>query len=161
MNRDTIGETILGAIVAAVAIGFLTFALTRAGQAEGPGGYPLIAHFNRVDGISVGSDVRLAGVKIGAVSGMSLDNSTYMAKLTLSIQPAVKIPEDSSAKISTDGLLGGAYVSLDAGGSDTTLPSNGEIESTQGSVDLLTTLVNAVSGMNNSSQTSGAEASEP
>jgi phospholipid/cholesterol/gamma-HCH transport system substrate-binding protein len=161
MMKDQVGETILGAIVAAVAIGFLVFALTRAGESEGGRGYPLIAHFNKIDGVNVGSDVRMAGVKIGAVSGVGLDSQTYLAKVTLSIQDAIKVPDDSSAKIATDGLLGGAYVSLEPGGSDTTLPSGGEIESTQGSVDLITVLSSALSNMNTSEEAGAATSVEP
>jgi phospholipid/cholesterol/gamma-HCH transport system substrate-binding protein len=160
MSKDQIGETILGAIVAVVAAGFLLFAVTRAGQAESATGYPLVAHFSKVDGVSVGSDVRLAGVKVGAVSGVSLDNATYRAKLQLSIDPKVKVPEDSAAKIQTDGLLGGAYVSLEAGGSDTPLKPGAEIEDTQGSIDLLTTLTSAMANMgaNGANGASGSNA---
>jgi phospholipid/cholesterol/gamma-HCH transport system substrate-binding protein len=159
MNKDTIGETVLGAIVALVAVGFLAFALTRAGQSEGSGGYPLLASFNKVDGVAVGSDVRMAGVKVGAVSAVALDNSTYLAKLTLSIDQSVKVPQDSSAKIATDGLLGGAYVSLEPGGDDAVLKPGGQIEQTQGSVDLITVLSSAISGMN-SNNDGGGQASE-
>ena len=155
MNRDQLGETILGAIVAAVAVGFLMFALTQSGHGEAGGGYQLIAKFNRADGVSVGSDVRLAGVKVGAVSGVTLDTSTFQAKLTLAVDPKVKLPENSAAKILTDGLLGGSYVSLEPGGSEAVLNSGAEIADTQGSVDLLTTLTSAISGMsaNNSNPT--------
>jgi phospholipid/cholesterol/gamma-HCH transport system substrate-binding protein len=154
MNKDTLAETIIGAIVVIVAVGFLGFALTRAGHAAESDGYALVAHFNKVDGVALGSDVRLAGVKVGTVSGVSLEPSTYMAKLTLAIAPSVKVPEDSAAKIASDGLLGGAYVSIEAGGSDTTLKPGAEISQTQGSVDLITVLSSALSGMNsNNSQT--------
>ncbi|HVY03142.1 MAG TPA: outer membrane lipid asymmetry maintenance protein MlaD [Caulobacterales bacterium] len=160
MNRDQLVETVLGAIVAAVAVGFLLFALTQSGRGETGGGYELIAKFNRADGISVGSDVRLAGVKVGAVSGVSLDTQTFQAKLDLAIDPKVKLPEDSAAKIMTDGLLGGAYVSLEPGGAEQVLNSGAEIADTQGSVDLLTTLTSAISGMsaNNSNPQSTAPA---
>jgi phospholipid/cholesterol/gamma-HCH transport system substrate-binding protein len=95
------------------------------------------------------------------VSGVGLDSQTYLAKVTLSIQDAIKVPDDSSAKIATDGLLGGAYVSLEPGGSDTTLPSGGEIESTQGSVDLITVLSSALSNMNTSEEAGAATSVEP
>ena len=147
MNRDTLAETIIGALVVLVAVGFLGYALTRSGHGAARDGYPLVAHFNKVDGVAVGSDVRLAGVKVGTVEAVSLEPSTYMAKLTLAISPSVSVPEDSAAKIATDGLLGGAYVSLEAGGSDKMLKHGGEIEQTQGAVDLLTVLSSAVSGM--------------
>lgn len=136
-QKEQAAETILGAIVAAVAIGFLAFAVTRAGSAEAAGGYEVVARFQRADGVAVGSDVRISGVKVGAVSKVALDPETYFARITMTVDPAVKLPDDSSAKVAADGLLGGAYVSLDAGGSETMLAPGGEILNTQGSIDLL------------------------
>lgn len=161
MNKDTIAETIIGALVVAVAVGFLGFALTRAGHAGERDGYELVAHFSKVDGVSVGSDVRMAGVKVGSVSSISLDQSNIeQAKVTLAIARSVKVPNNSSAKISSDGLLGGAYVSIDGGGSDTALKPGGEFDHTEGSVDLFTALTSALQGMsanNNKAKEDGAQ----
>lgn len=154
-QKEQTAETILGAIVAAVAIGFLGFAVTRAGSAEAAGGYDVIARFQRADGIAVGSDVRISGVKVGAVSKVALDPDTYYARVTLVVDPAVKLPDDSSAKVASDGLLGGAYVSLDAGGSETMLTKGGEILNTQGSIDLLSVLASAASGAAKSDEPEG------
>ena len=73
MNFERWGETILGAVVAVVAIGFFAFAAAQAGQTGASGGYDLIARFQRVDGIDVGSDVRVSGVKVGVVRAVALD----------------------------------------------------------------------------------------
>jgi len=145
-NKEQTAEVILGAIVAVVAVGFLTFAVARAGSSEAAGGYELWARFQRVDGINVGADVRMAGVKVGAVSKVGIDPQTYYAKVTMSVDPVVKLPDDSSARISSDGLLGGAYVSLEPGGSEAMLPKGGEILNTQGSVDILSLLAAAAGG---------------
>lgn len=142
--KEQAAETAIGAVVAFVAGGFLFYAVTRAGGGEAAGGYPLSARFNRVDGISVGADVRMSGVKVGAVSAIALDPSTYMAKLTMSVDPKVKVPEDSSAKVASDGLLGGSYIAIEPGGAEEMLAANKEISHTQGSVDLLTVLASAV-----------------
>lgn len=134
--RQPTAEIFVGLLVLLVAGGFLAFALARAGAGEGRGGYLVSARFDQVGGISVGSDVRTAGVKIGAVREVKLDPTTYEANLVLSLDPKVKLPEDSSAKITSDSLLGGAYVGIIPGGSADPLPPGGEIEITQGSVDV-------------------------
>jgi phospholipid/cholesterol/gamma-HCH transport system substrate-binding protein len=141
------GETILGAIVAVVAVGFFAFAAAQAGQTGSAGGtYPLSARFQRVDGIAVGSDVRVSGVKVGVVRAVALDPETYLARLDFAVQRGVEIPDDSTARIASDGLLGGAYVAIEPGAGDP-LPEGEEIINTRGAVDLLTVLSSAAQGM--------------
>ncbi|HOP18996.1 MAG TPA: MlaD family protein [Parvularculaceae bacterium] len=137
MSRSGIFETVVGAVVIAVAAVFLTYAYSVSGKQVSAGAYNLNAIFGRVDGITVGSEVRIAGVKVGTVSGFALDTNTYEAKLDLQITGGVPVPEDSIAKIVSDGLLGGAHVSIEPGASDIMLAANEAITITQGSVDLL------------------------
>jgi phospholipid/cholesterol/gamma-HCH transport system substrate-binding protein len=140
VNFERWGETILGAVVAVVAIGFFAFAAAQAGQTGVSGQhYDLIARFQRVDGIGVGSDVRVSGVKVGVVRALALDPDTYMARLTFTIDRNVRVLDESTARIATDGLLGGSYVAIEPAGMDP-LPPGGEIPYTQGAVDLLTLL---------------------
>lgn len=143
------GETILGAIVAVVAVGFFAFAAAQAGQTGGSNGYELSAAFQRVDGVSVGSDVRISGVKVGVVRAVSLDPSTYDAVLTLAIQDGVDVLDDSTARIATDGLLGGGYVAIEPSGM-APLAAGGRIPNTQGSIDLLTLFASFAQGSGNS-----------
>lgn len=145
MNAERWGETILGAVVALVAIGFFAFAAAQGGQSGGRGGYDLTARFQRVDGISVGSDVRVSGVKVGVVKAMELDPETYMARLTMTIDPAVQVLDESTARVAADGLLGGAYVAIEPAGMSP-LAAGAEIPNTQGAVDLLTLLASVASG---------------
>lgn len=145
LNLERWGETILGAIVAAVAVGFFAFAAAQSGQTAGADRYDLIARFQRVDGVSVGSDVRVSGVKVGVVRAVALDPSTYLAQLTLSIDRSVEVLDDSTARIATDGLLGGAYVAIEPAGLDP-LTAGGEIPNTQGAVDLLTLFASFAQG---------------
>jgi phospholipid/cholesterol/gamma-HCH transport system substrate-binding protein len=159
--KEQTAETLVGAAVALVAIGFLTFSIARAGDSEGAGGYPLTARFNRVDGIAVGSDVRMSGVKVGAVSTVALDPQTYMAKLTMSFAPTVKVPEDSTAKVASDGLLGGSYIAIEPGGADAMLAKNAEFSHTQGSIDLLTVLASAVGAAGNKDSGNSQEEAAP
>jgi phospholipid/cholesterol/gamma-HCH transport system substrate-binding protein len=155
INLERWGETILGAVVAVVAVGFFVFAAAQAGQNTGSG-YELIARFQRVDGIAVGSDVRVSGVKVGVVRAVSLDPDTYMARLTLSVAEGVEVLDDSTARIASDGLLGGAYVAIEPAGMDV-LPAGGEIPNTQGAVDLLTLFASFAQGQ----ESAGAEESLP
>ena len=69
-------------------------------------GYDVMAKFNRADGVNIGTDVRLSGIKVGTVAGMALDPKTYSAVLTLALENSVKLPDDSSARITSEGLLG-------------------------------------------------------
>ena len=110
-------ETIVGALVIAVAAAFL-YVGYHAVEIGGGGGYVITARFDRVDGISVGSDVRISGIKVGTVSKLELDQKTYLAAVSIDMAPTVQIPEDSSVKITSEGLLGGSYLSLEPGGSE-------------------------------------------
>ncbi len=143
------GETILGAVVVVAAVGFFAFAAAQAGQNTTGGGYDLRASFQRVDGVGVGSDVRISGVKVGVVRSVTLDPATYNAVLTLSVNNGVEVLDDSTARVATDGLLGGGYVSIEPAGMDV-LPAGGEIPNTQGSIDLLTLFANMAQGSGNS-----------
>lgn len=142
MQHDAL-ETITGAIVVAIAAVFLIYAYvgTDSGSING---YELTAKFNRIDGITTGSDVRMSGIKIGTVTQQELDPKTYMAVLHMSIRSDVVLPDDSSIKISAEGLLGGNYLNIEPGGSFDVLASGGEIIYTQGSIDLMSLLGQAI-----------------
>ena len=134
--RGNLIETLIGAVVLAVAAGFLYFAYSTTDV--GPvGGYEVNASFDGVSGITVGSDVRISGIKIGSVTRQELDPMTYQAVVTMAIRGEIELPEDSTAKIALDGLLGGAYVSIEPGGSPDMLASGDEIEFTQGAIDIV------------------------
>jgi len=128
-------ETLIGAVVLAVAGGFLVYAAGTA-DVRVAGGYEVIAKFRKAEGIDVGGDVRIAGVKVGSVSGMSLDPKTYFAEVTMVVDDKVKVPDDSLAKITAASLLGGSYIAIDPGASDQMLEPGGELTFTQSSVSL-------------------------
>ncbi len=134
-NSNTV-ETIMGAIVVAVAAAFLYFAYTStsSGSLEG---YEIVAKMPRVDGLATGTDVRLSGIKIGAVSALTLDPKTYLVTLHMSIRSDIQIPDNSSLVVTSTGLLGSSYLSISPGGSDKMLPPGGAITNVQGSVDLM------------------------
>ena len=126
-------ETLLGAVVLAVAIGFVVFAYNKSGVATASG-YEVSAAFNRVDGISNGSDVRIGGIKIGTVIERTLDPETYRAVLRMSIDEAVELPMDSTAAVVSDGLLGGKFIDLQPGAEETLIKDGGRISYTQSSL---------------------------
>jgi phospholipid/cholesterol/gamma-HCH transport system substrate-binding protein len=137
MARHNPAELATGAVVLAVAGGFLIFAVANTGKSfGGAGGYPLHAAFDHVDGLALGADVRIAGVKVGSVENIRLDPKSYLADVTFSVQNGVQLSTDSSATVATDGLLGGKYVALATGGEEKNLGAGGEITITQGSVNL-------------------------
>ena len=135
MGRRNIAEVLIGAIVLVVAAGFLAYALAHSGRASGSG-YDLSAKFDHIDGLGVGSDVRLAGVKVGTVVGEQIDPKTFEAVVTFSVRNDIKLPKDTAAIVTSESLLGGKYVSLQPGADDTTLQPGQSITITQGSVSL-------------------------
>ncbi|MEM0984802.1 MAG: outer membrane lipid asymmetry maintenance protein MlaD [Pseudomonadota bacterium] len=147
--RESLVETLLGAVVLLVALFFLWFALANGADASTGGNrYDVTARFNNVSGISRGSDVRMSGVKIGVVKAIVSDFDRYEAVVTLAIDEDAPLPDDTDARISTDGLLGGAYIALEPGASFDYIASDGsgEIVYTRGSVDLLTLFASVASG---------------
>ncbi|MEQ9520239.1 MAG: outer membrane lipid asymmetry maintenance protein MlaD [Parvibaculum sp.] len=144
-------ETLVGTIVVAIAGTFLAYgySITDAGRVEG---IEVKAEFDRIDGLASGSDVRMSGIKIGTVTAQYLNTSNYFAVVKMNLSDEIKLPVDSSAKITSEGLLGGNYVSITPGGSDEMLENGSEIQFTQGSVDLIGLVGQAVF-----SATSGSE----
>ncbi|MDC0185042.1 MAG: outer membrane lipid asymmetry maintenance protein MlaD [Alphaproteobacteria bacterium] len=129
-------EAIVGAFVIILSLVFLFYGFSTM-KLQNSDNYNISALFNRIDGIKIGSDIRMSGIKIGTVANQELDNSSFEAKVLMSIDSKILIPDDSSAKITSDGLLGGNYISIEPGGSDIYLLNNEEIFFTQGSVDLI------------------------
>ncbi|MFM7344715.1 MAG: outer membrane lipid asymmetry maintenance protein MlaD [Tagaea sp.] len=129
-------ETLMGAVVLVVAGMFLVFAYSTA-DIRPVRGYAVTAKFQSIDGVRLGTDVKLAGIKVGSVVGQALDPQTYEAVLTLSIDAHVKLPRDTSAQITSEGLLGGTYIALSPGAEDRMLAAGGEIRHTQSPVNLV------------------------
>jgi phospholipid/cholesterol/gamma-HCH transport system substrate-binding protein len=135
MASRNAAEIVTGAAVLLLAAGFLAYAVAHTGRSAG-GGYTISAKFDDIAGLTVGSDVRIGGVKIGTVATTALDPKTYQAVVTLDVGRAVQIPDDSSAVVTSDGLLGGKYIAIQPGGDDKDLGQGGVITVTQGSVSL-------------------------
>lgn len=136
MNRNIV-ETITGAVVVIIAILFVAFAHDTVKIINKPSEtYKIEAKFENSDGIMVGSDVRIGGIKIGVVSNQWLESQSYLANIEMTIDDDVKLPKDSSAQILSSGLLGSKYVSLVPGADDRLLENRDQIKFTQSSVNI-------------------------
>ena len=140
-------ELIAGAVVLVIALGFLGYAVAHTGRGS-VSGYRLSAKFDKIDGLAAGADVRLAGVKVGSITHTYVDPKTYRAVVDMMVAPDVKLPKDSSAQISTDGLLGGKVIALVPGGDDKMLADGGEITITQSAASLEDLLGKFIFGVN-------------
>jgi phospholipid/cholesterol/gamma-HCH transport system substrate-binding protein len=139
-------EILTGALVVAAAVAFAAYVGHGAGIGAGGDTYPLRASFRSLEGVALGSDVKLAGVKVGTITGLKLNPSTYMADAVISIDKAIQLPTDSAILISSEGLLGGNYVEIQPGGMPDNLAPGDEIEDTQGAVSLVSLLMKFVGG---------------
>ena len=123
-----------------VLVGFVCIAYLalRLGQIEvfGADTYELEARFASVGGLERGSAVKMAGVTVGKVSAVGLDPEYKTALVTLQIRSDLKIAEDAIASIRTSGLIGDKFISLQPGGSSTTLEPGGAIVETESAVDI-------------------------
>ena len=143
-------EVIIGAAVLAVALGFVVFLFQSTGlSVSNSGHYELKADFRSADGIHVGTDVRLAGVKVGTVSDLGLNAETYRAEAELAIKNKIDIPDDSALTVSSEGLLGGNFIEIIPGASYEYMQPGDEFLDTQGSVSLISLLLKFVSGSDN------------
>ena len=129
MKRGAV-ETILGAVVLLIAIGFVFFG-ARSIDLQDDDGYHLTARFLKVGGLDRGSDVRISGVKVGSVIARTLDDETFEAVVTFSVRSDLRLPTDTEAGVTAEGLLGGKYLRLFPGTSAETLAPQGEIARTR------------------------------
>ena len=135
MRRHSIAEVLTGAVVLLLAAGFLAYAVANSGRSA-TSGYTLFARFDHIDGLALGSDVRIGGVKVGSVSQERLDPQSFQAVVGLSVRNDIRLPKDSAAIVTSESLLGGKYLSLQPGGDETMLQPGQTITITQSSVSL-------------------------
>jgi phospholipid/cholesterol/gamma-HCH transport system substrate-binding protein len=146
MSSYNVSEVLVGGAVLACAIAFGVYASQSTGLSQGGTGYELGASFRSLEGVGVGTDVRLAGVKIGTVTDVTLNSETYRADTTFSISDGILVPDDSAIVISSEGLLGGNFVEVMPGGSPFYFEPGDQVTDTQGAVSLISLLVKFVAG---------------
>jgi phospholipid/cholesterol/gamma-HCH transport system substrate-binding protein len=137
MNRSPGRDLVVGVFVLAglAAIAWLSVSIGGASYA-GPGGKTLYAYFDEIGGLSERAAVVVGGVKVGRVVALELDQADYRAKVTMDVDRSLELPEDTSAAILTQGVLGDKLVALEPGGADEMIPDGGIIDLTQSAVVL-------------------------
>ncbi|MDR1475507.1 MAG: outer membrane lipid asymmetry maintenance protein MlaD [Holosporales bacterium] len=135
MGNNRTFESFVGFAVVLITIFFSLYAFNYS-KLKHEDGYVLFANFDRIDGINVGSELRIGGIKVGNVIKIELDQKSYLVKVSLLVKKDITLPKDTIAKVETDGLLGGKYLSLDPGAEDSMLKPGDEISRTQGSITL-------------------------
>lgn len=134
MSRNAV-ETVMGALVLVVAALFLFFAYTTS-QVSSVHGYEVMAKFSNAGGLKNGGDVRISGIKVGSITNETLDPKTFQAIVQMSIDPSIKLSTDSVAQITSSGLLGDNFVSIEPGNEDDLIPAGGTITRTQAAMSL-------------------------
>ena len=142
MQRNML-ETVMGAIVLLTAVAFVSLAY-EAANIRGTDGYELEAEFGATGGLSVGDDVRISGIKVGRISRQELDPVTYAARIVMSLDERIRIPADSSARITAASLLGGNYLELIPGADEDMMQPGEVIYDTREPVSLTDLLGKAV-----------------
>ncbi len=137
MEKGRIFETVVGIFVLIVTVVFFNFVYSKSSW-RSIDGYVLTARFDRVDGLSEGTDVKVSGIRVGKIDSLEVDPKTFFAVVKFHIFNHIKLPTDTSAVVSTDGLFGGKYLSLVPGGEDEYLKNGDEIEHTTGPISLET-----------------------
>ncbi len=135
--RENVGEALVGLFVVAFAVWFVWFAWARTGGGDKAGAIHVVALFPNSTGVNIGSDVRVAGLKVGTVTRQTLDPQSFQVKLTLALDPTLKLPADSSAAITSEGFLGATFIALLPGGDPAPLKDGDTIADTQGAMDLM------------------------
>ena len=142
MQRNML-ETVMGAIVLLTAIGFMSLAY-EAANIRGADGYELEAEFGATGGLSVGDDVRISGIKVGRIVRQDLDPITYAARIVISLDEWIRVPADSSARITAASLLGGNFLELIPGADEEMMQPGEVIYDTRDPVSLTDLLGKAV-----------------
>ena len=159
MSRSIV-ESLVGALVLAVAIVVL-LGVFQSSDTQRVAGYQLTAGFDNAEGLASGTDIRLAGIKIGSVAGQRVDPETFQAAVTFNIDSGVELPVDSVARVVPDGLLGGTFIEINPGGSEELLQPGGAFENTRGAINVVELISQIVSLAVDATANQGGEDSAP
>ena len=130
IGQSNAAEVITGAIVILVALAFLGLTYMRTGTGS-LSGYEILAKLPKVDGLGIGTDVRISGIKVGQVTDLTLDPANFLVTVHMNIRSDIKLPTDSSMLITASGVLGSQYLSIQPGGDDKNIAPGGMITNVQ------------------------------
>ncbi len=142
MGRAAV-ETIMGAVVLLIAGFFVVFAYSVADLSEVQG-HHYTARFGSLGGLRPGNDVRLGGVKVGTVLGQKINPKDYRAEVTFTVRTEIRLPEDTVASVTSEGLIGGKYLRLVVGTSTKRIPAGGLIRKTRDALSVEELLSRAI-----------------
>jgi len=161
LSRSPIRDLLVGVFVLSglAALAYLSIQLGGATY-SGPGGLTLYASFDEIGGLAPRSPVVIGGVKVGQVKEITLSpTGDFRARVTMDVDQSLKLPDDTSASILTQGVLGSQYVGLEPGGSETLIPEGGEIAYTQSAVVIERLIGRVIQSLGNSSNGGGDSSS--
>ncbi|NKB60085.1 MAG: MCE family protein [Alphaproteobacteria bacterium] len=133
MNRETVHILVGAAVLLAAPLLLIVF-FSGDARTSSADGYELTARYNRVDGVTIGTDVLLAGAPVGKVTQQEFDAETLQAVLTFTLRDDIQFPTDTAALIVSDGLLGGKFIKLDPGGAEEMLAPGDSFEYVQDAI---------------------------
>jgi phospholipid/cholesterol/gamma-HCH transport system substrate-binding protein len=139
IGRSNAAEVITGAVVILVAVALLGLTYLRTGTGS-LSGYEVTAKIDRADGLGIGTDVRISGIKVGEITDMVLDPNNFLVTVHMNIHSDVKLPTDSSLAVTQSGLLGGQYIVIQPGGDSANIAPGGTISNAAGSINLMGTI---------------------
>lgn len=148
--------------LAVLVIGGLVYLSLQFGQVSfaGTQHYRVTAEFSDAGGLQSGARVEVAGVEIGRVESVVLTDTLTKARATLSIQPDIRLPEDSRATIKTAGLIGERFIDIAIGPAAKTILPGGQIQHTESPVDILDTIGQLLFGNLNATDPAGSAAAD-
>jgi phospholipid/cholesterol/gamma-HCH transport system substrate-binding protein len=159
MQRNSV-ETILGAVVLLVAGAFLLF-FYRTTDIRPSNGYTLTARFTKIDGLQTGAPVRVSGVKVGQVTGFTLDPKSYAAVVTMNVNDNVRLPKDTAAVVASAGLLDGKFMTLEPGSDEEMLKPGDRVAYTQSTASLEQLLGQVIFSLNKDKKEGEKDTSSP
>ena len=124
MNKKINIEFILGLLILIISIICIFYYSSKINLFNKIETFQINSSFFDIGNVNIGNDVKIKGVKVGEVSGISLDQENYMAIITSSIDESVKIPDNSTFKISSNGFIGSPYIEIQLGESEVLLQNN-------------------------------------